>query len=262
VATRLFRAARPLVFAQHALPMHRVRRRHGMASLGFDLRRVFTESDLTLYADARELVPLAPSHDDARTRFIGAVHWSPPAPLPPALLAADDRPLVYVALGSSGDPALVRHVVTAAASLGCRVAVATAGRLDAPALPGGIIAAPFLPGDQLARRAALVVCNGGSPAVQQALTAGVPVLGLPANLDQLLNMHFTVRARAGLAVRPERASAARLRTACERLLHGAELRAGARAAQAAYARYDAHRALDEALAHVIAAGRAARRTHG
>ncbi len=261
VATRLFRAARPLVFAQHALPMHRVRRRHGLASLGFDLRRVFTESDHTLYADARELVPVTPSRDDARTRFIGAVHWSPPAPLPPALLAADDRPLAYVALGSSGDPALVQRVAAALAAAGCRVAVATGGRLDPATLPVGTVAAPFLPGADLARRAALVACNGGSPAVQQALTAGVPVLGLPANLDQLLNMHFTVRARAGVAVRPERATPARLRAACERLLQAPELLAGARAAQAIYARYDPHRGLATALDTLIAA-RAAQRTHG
>jgi UDP:flavonoid glycosyltransferase YjiC (YdhE family) len=262
VATRLFRAARPLVFAQHALPMHRVRRRHRLASLGFDLRRVFTESDLTLFADARELVPVAPSPDDARTRFVGALHWSPPAALPAALLDADDRPLAYIALGSSGDPALVRGVAEAAAALGCRVAVATSGRLDPAALPAGSIVAPFMPGSAVARRAALVVCNGGSPAVQQALVEGVPVLGLPANLDQLLNMHFTVRARAGLALRPERATAPRVHEACARLLHDADLRAGARAAAAVYARYDAHRAFGDALDGLIGTHGAGRRIHG
>ncbi len=65
-ATRIlgFRAAnfgfnllRPLIFAQHSLPMHRLRRHHGMPSLGFDLRSVFTEADLTLFADVPEMVP-------------------------------------------------------------------------------------------------------------------------------------------------------------------------------------------------------------
>jgi UDP:flavonoid glycosyltransferase YjiC (YdhE family) len=260
VATRLFRAARPLVFARHALPMHRIRRRHGLASLGFDLRRVFTESDLTLFADARELVPVAASRDDVRTRFIGALFDEPPAPLPSALLEPDTRPLAYVALGSSGDAGLLRGVVGALLAEGCRVAVATGGAHAA--LPPDVISAPFLPGTAVVRHAAVAVCNGGSPAVQQALAAGVPVLGLPSNLDQLLNMHFTTRAHAGVAVRPERAAPGRLRAACRRLLHEPALRAGARAAQAVYARYDAHAAFRAALAETLHGGDAEHRVHG
>lgn len=251
-ASRLFRAVRPAVFARHAWPMQRVRGRHGLPSLGLDLRRVFTESDLTLYADARELVPLAPSPDDARTRFIGALHWSPGAPLPAALLAADARPLAYVALGSSGDPADAIRCVEAALAAGCRVAVATGGRITAGDLQEGVIAAPFLPGARVVARAVVVACNGGSPACQQALAAGVPVLGLPANLDQLLNMHYVERANAGIAVRPEVATRARLRDAFARLVADPELRRGAAAARDVYARYDAVAAVDEALAAVIA----------
>jgi UDP:flavonoid glycosyltransferase YjiC (YdhE family) len=112
------------------------------------------------------------------------------------------------------------------------------------------------------RRAAVAVCNGGSPACQQALAAGVPVVGLPGNLDQLLNMHFMVRAQAAVAVRPERASVPRLRSACERALYAPELRAGARAAQAVYARYDAARALEAALDGLLGQRRGQRAGQG
>ena len=53
---------------------------------------------------------------------------------------------------------------------------------------GHVHVTDYLPGDIVARHSRLVVCNGGSPTSHQALLAGVPVLGIPDNLDQVLNM--------------------------------------------------------------------------
>ena len=69
-----------------------------------------------------------------------------------------------------------------------------------------------------AASAQLVVCNGGSLAVQQALAAGVPVLGLAANMDQFLNMAPIVASGAGRLLRTDRLSVAAVRQACEALL--------------------------------------------
>jgi UDP:flavonoid glycosyltransferase YjiC (YdhE family) len=88
----------------------------------------------------------------------------------------------------------------------------------AEALPGNIHVADYLPGMKAAARADLVVCNGGSPTTQQALAAGVPVLGLPSNLDQHLNMRALERSGVGLLVRSEQASVARIKTAVVELL--------------------------------------------
>lgn len=261
-ASSVFRAVRPLIFAQHAWPMHRARRRRRLDSLGLDLRRVFTESDLTLYADAAELVPLRIDGGRANARFLGAVHWSAPAPLPPSLLAADARPLAYIALGSSGDPEDAVRCAQAAADAGCRVAVATGGRIDPAALPRDAVSAALLPGARLVPRAAVVACNGGSPACQQALAAGVPVLGVPANLDQLLNMHYVERAGAGLAVRPERATRTVLAAAFAKLLHDPALRRGAAYARDVYARYDAAAILRDALETVVLPPAASGGRHG
>jgi UDP:flavonoid glycosyltransferase YjiC (YdhE family) len=253
VASALFRAVRPLAFAQHALPSHRVRRRHGLASLGFDLRDLFTEGDVTVFADAPEIVPSPLPHDVRRFRYIGPLHWSPDAPLPASLAAADARPLAYVTLGSSGDPALVARVLDALAPLGCRVAVATAGRLDPRSLPADVIAAEYLPGEAVARRAALVVSNGGSLTAQQALSNGVALLGIPANLDQLLNMGYMRATGAALSVRPESATVDRLRDACRRLLQEPQYRAAARRVQEIHARYDAPAAFTRVVAEILGA---------
>jgi UDP:flavonoid glycosyltransferase YjiC (YdhE family) len=218
-ANRVFGLLRPIIFAQHSMPMHRLRRRHGLPSLGFDLRRVFTEADVTLFADVPELVPTADAVGAGRYVYIGPVTWSPKGSVPPQLLdERDQRPLVYVSLGSSGDPALIKDVVTAVVGLDCRVAVATAGLVRNGVVGDTVVVEPMLPGREIAAMSKLVICNGGSPSVHQALEQGTPVLGIPANMDQLLNMQFVVDAGAGMSIRADRISPARVKTVAQRIL--------------------------------------------
>jgi len=215
----VFGLLRPIIFAQHSLPMHRLRRSHGLPSLGFDLRRVFTEADVTLFADVPQLVPTLDPGSAGRYEYIGPITWAPKGKVPESLLdERDQRPLVYVSLGSSGDPALLHDVVAAVVALGCRAAVATAGLASNEVFDGSVIVDQMLPGGEIAAMANLVICNGGSPSVHQALQQGTPVLGIPANLDQLLNMQFVVDAGGGLSVRADQVSPALIQNAAQRIL--------------------------------------------
>lgn len=63
--------------------------------------------------------------------------------------------------------------------------------------------ADFLPGRIAVDRAAVVVCNGGSPVSQLAMVAGKPVIGIPSNLDQCLNMAMVRSRHLGIELRPE-----------------------------------------------------------
>jgi UDP:flavonoid glycosyltransferase YjiC (YdhE family) len=199
----LFRLARPLAFAAHCIPLNRVRREHGLPSLGADLRRIYTDADYTLYADVPELVP---THDRPPNHvYIGPVLWSPEVSPPPWWDALPtDRPVVYVTLGSSGRSDLLPTVLTALADLPVTVIAATAGRVKLDDVPANAFVADYLPGEAAARRADVVVCNGGSPTTQQALAAGKPVIGLASNLDQYLNMQAVERAGAGVTLRAGR----------------------------------------------------------
>lgn len=238
LADPLFRLIRPLAFASHSVPLNRVRRRHGLASLGSDLRRTYTDADRTLYADIPQLFPpqaMPPAHD-----YLGAVIWVPPVDLPawwqrPEL--SSGRPIIYVTLGSSGQGALLPRVLRALAPLPVTVLAATAGTVRVDAVPPNAFVAPFLPGDAAARRASLVICNGGSPTSQQALTAGVPVLGIAGNLDQFLNMHGIVAAGAGQLLRADRFEETALRHAATRLLDDGPARLAARQLAAAFRDY-------------------------
>ena len=241
IADRLFKLARPLAFALHSVPLNQVRRAYGMAPLDHDLRRVYTDADHVLYADIPEMFPstnLPSTHC-----YLGPVTWSPPTGLPDwwdALPAA--RPIVYVTLGSSGQGALLPQVLRALAPLPVSVIAATAGNVAMGAT--GVVApnarvAAYLPGVAAARRSSLVICNGGSPTSQQALSACVPVLGIAGNLDQYLNMHGVVASGAGALLRSDRLSEDAVRRAAVDLLEQPGAKACARKVAEQFVRYDA-----------------------
>ncbi|MFM9435599.1 UDP:flavonoid glycosyltransferase YjiC (YdhE family) [Janthinobacterium sp. CG_23.3] len=227
LANALFRMVRPLAFASHTVPLNRLRRRHGLASLGPDLRRVYTDADHTVYADIPELFPargLPASHS-----YLGAVIWSPPLSTPEWWNdLPQDKPVLYVTLGSSGQGQLLPQVLRALAPLPVTVLAATAGNIELDNIPANAFVAPFLPGAEAAGRARLVLCNGGSPTSQQALAAGVPVIGIASNLDQFLNMHGVVAAGAGTLLRADRFSERALRGCAEAMLNDAGAAAAAK----------------------------------
>ena len=253
LANPLFRLIRPLAFASHAVPLNRVRRHHGLPSLGSDLRRIYTDADQTLYADIPQLFP--PHAMPASHGYLGAITWAPPLIAPdwwqhPEL--SSGRPIVYVTLGSSGQRQLLPRVLRALAPLPVTVLAATAGTIELASVPPNAFVAPFLPGDAAARRASLVICNGGSPTSQQALTAGVPVIGIAGNLDQFLNMHAIAGAGAGLLLRADRYRETALRHAATRLLDSAQAKHAARQLASAFHEYVPAQRLQERMQTLLA----------
>lgn len=219
IAEPVFRALAPLAFRLHARPMEALRRRFGLKSLGHDLRLCYTDADLRLFANFPELFPEVCR--SANADFIGPIAWSPPD-IPDLELPEGDGPLVYVTMGSSGDPRVLATLIPLLEAAGARCMVASAGQPLPPSLssPRTYIHT-FLPGDQLCRLAQLVVCNGGSPTTNQALKHGVPVLGIARNMDQFLNMRAITAYGAGLSLRADRQDRTTLERAVTQLLHDA-----------------------------------------
>lgn len=231
VAATLFHTFRPIAFAMHCRPMNRLRERHHLPSLGHDLRRVYTDADHHLVPDLEPLYPIdgAPEQHS----YIGPLMWSPAVDLPAwwAEPVPSGHATVYVTLGSSGPGALLNMVLQALDGLPVRVLASTAGALAPSPLPANSRVATYLPGDAAAARAQLVVCNGGSLTAQQALSAGVPVLGLASNMDQFLNMAPIEVAGAGVTLRADRISSASIRAACQHLLRSSAAAAAAKRLQ-------------------------------
>lgn len=211
----------PLPFPHH--PIHTVPSEEVLLKMC----RIFTDGDYTLYADVPELVPTY--NLPANHRYLGPVLWSPDVK-PPTWWHSlpTDRPIIYATLGSSGGKNLLQVVLNALADLPVTVIAATAGRNHLKNVPANAFVADYLPGEAAAARSAVVLCNGGSPTTQQALAAGVPVIGLPSNMDQHLNMEALERAGAGVLLRTERLNTEGVAAAVKQVLSGAEFRQAAR----------------------------------
>ncbi|CAH1385951.1 glycosyltransferase [Candidatus Nitrotoga sp. M5] len=217
LAQKLFDAARPIAFALHARPLNQLRRRYGLPSLGLDIKNAYTWGDHVLYADTSEVVPTRnlPAHH----RYLGPVLWTAKTPLPQWWSSLpEDRPVVLLTLGSSGQADLLPMVLTALSRLPLTVIVATAGKVALADTPANAYIIDYLPLDIATRRSKVIICNGGSLTTYQALTSGLPIIGLCSNMDQLLNMVAIERLGAGISLRAANVQPGQLKDAVHTLL--------------------------------------------
>ncbi|HYE34696.1 glycosyltransferase [Methylocaldum sp.] len=238
LAQQLFDLVRPLIFASHTLPLNRVRKEFGLASLGLDLRRTYTEADHILYADMPGLIETTelPSNH----HYLGPILWSPQASKPDWWERLDkSKPIIYLTLGSSGKTGRLSEIVNAISSLPVTLLVATAGRFQLENPPPNVFCSDYLPGDEAAALADLVICNGGSPTTNQALNAGVPVLGICTNLDQYLNMQAVQQSGAGRLLRAGMASRTTILGAVNGMLTNPSCRKAAEKLGQAHREYNA-----------------------
>ena len=199
IANLGFALTRSLFFRAHTKPLNRLRKQFGMPPLP-SLEAVYTDADVTLYADVPGMIPtydLPTSH-----HYIGPLSWSPTTTYPSWWNTLDDtRPIIYATPGSSGDTGLLTVVIDALKALPVSAMVATAGRTKVVSDNPYVHVSDYLPGMEAAARSKLVICNGGSPTAAQALINGVPVLGIASNLDQYLNMGYVEKMGAGRVLR-------------------------------------------------------------
>ena len=143
-------------------------------------------------------------------------------PLVENIAAPDDRPLVYITLGTVfSDATVLQAAVNAAAATGARV-VATVGPHADPALisrPSPAVQVhQWVSQAALLPRADLVISHAGAGTFLGALSAGLPQLCLPQAADQFRNAEATVRSGTGLALTPEQVTPDQLQHAIHDLL--------------------------------------------
>jgi UDP:flavonoid glycosyltransferase YjiC (YdhE family) len=178
------------------------------------------------------LVTSTPELDGKRTdlpesvRYVGPCCWDRPAgvEMPEWLESTGSgAPLVYVSEGTSQvrDPALLRCAIEALADCPVQV-VLTTGKHRCPAdlgpAPANMRFEQFVPHSQLIPNASVVVTNGGSNGVRDALRFGVPLVVSPMEWDQLENAKRVAESGAGLRIAPAQCTPQALRTAVETLL--------------------------------------------
>jgi len=197
---RVFNFGLPRALAVHARGFNAVRRAYKLGDVP-DIRWIYADGDIVAYADMPSVAPV--SGQPKTHAYVGPLSWSPEVPLPEWWQDVPrDKPVAYVTMGSTGNPALLPVVARELSARGFASVIATAGRAGPITGVQDCFTATYLPGARACRSAKLVVCNGGSATVYQAMTQGRPVLGLPVNLDQALTMDGVARVGAGLAIAP------------------------------------------------------------
>jgi UDP:flavonoid glycosyltransferase YjiC (YdhE family) len=228
----------PVILRFHVRAFNRLRHERGLSPVA-GLREMYTLGTWTLYLDTPTL---SPTRDlPSNHRYLGPILWEPELPLPTWWdTIRTHESLVYVTLGSSGDSRGLSTILEALEGMPVVAAVATAGhRLES--VPNNVFAADYLPGLRILDRARLVVSNGGSGTSYQAISRGVPILGLPFNADQYFTMEGLASEGAGILIRSGRATARDVRRAMERLLAEPGYRVAAAHLRSELSRYAAER---------------------
>jgi len=209
-------------------PLNALRAEHGLEP----------DPELAMLHRHLVLVPVPPRFRD------------PACPLPstarmlrPAVLDASDgterqcapraRPLVYVTLGTifnlESDDVLAR-IVGAIRELPIDVLAAVGPYVEPAELgpqPGNVRVESFVAQHEVLRRAAVVVCHGGSGTVVGALACGVPVVVIPLGADQLDNAARVTMLGVGIALDVTDLRDDDIRRAVEQALTDVQMRARA-----------------------------------
>ena len=248
IAQFLFNLARPVAFGLHTLPFNKACKHFGVPPLSNDLREIYTQADLTLYADPLELFhtgTLPINH-----KFVGPILWSPNTKLPAWWQdVPNDIPAVFLTLGSSGNRNVLPQILNTLGRLPVTVLLSTAGHDFETSLPENTFKAKFLPGQVVCNRADLVICNGGSPSTYQSLAEGTPVIGIPSNLDQFLNMQALQNYGVGTTIRSSELKGSNLSKAINQLLTSNRLNESGQNVASMIAKYDSTAAFEEIIAH-------------
>lgn len=238
MAEKYFPIALPKVLRHFVAPLNELRKKHGLSDLG-DLVDAITWGDHVLFPDDPAVTPL--KQQATNETFLGPVLWSPEIPLPAWWdEVGRARPMVYATLGSSGAVDAVAPVLEALGGMDVDVVFSTASRVAPKAVPANVRMVDMIPGALAARKAAVVVCNGGASTGYQALAEGTPIVGIPSNLDAFLAATAMRDAGAGLMLRASTVTPAQVRGAVERVLREESFRETARRLSASFATFDPH----------------------
>lgn len=230
---------------------NKVARRQGLRP--FPSLMAVWEGDYNLVTDIPALtgLPQLPPH----WQYVGQIVAHLDSPLPPEVRAlAQDRkrPLIYFAMGSSGNREVVARVLQSFDGLPVDVIAPIRALLSDGDLfvPDNVLVTDWLPALEVNRLADLAVIHGGQGTVQTACMAGRPFVGVGMQPEQEINIDFVVRWGSALRVRRGDVTPERMRAAILQLLTDPQARERAAELAAEYAGWDgARRTADFLRAH-------------
>jgi len=174
-------------------------------------------------------------------RRVGPIFAHIDTPLPDVVLelAAAEKPLLYLGLGSSADRALALAAAQALGSLPVNV-VAPIGRYVErdDELPPNIHVTELLPAHRLGGLVDAAVIHGGQGTVQTACATGIPFVGMGLQPEQTWHVRLCEQRGNAIAVSPKRVGSPEFLDAVRRTLTDPAIRSAAGEVRQAYAGAD------------------------
>jgi UDP:flavonoid glycosyltransferase YjiC (YdhE family) len=199
----------------------------------------FWEGDRTLLAEPPEFagLPALP----AKFHYIGPVVARLPGEVPPEVAALPrDLPLIYCAMGSSGNPHIVARILEGFAGQPYRVIAPVRSLLKGVGVrvPPNVLVTDWLPAHQVNPLARVAVIHGGLGTVMTACLSGTPVVGIGMHFEQEANLECLVRKGFAIRLRKGRATPEAVLGAVAELLHDPEAHRQALAFKEILEKYD------------------------
>ena len=149
-------------------------------------------ADLNLIASAPHLLPHWLEMPEGH-RMVGPVYAQLTGEVPDIVsdLASGPKPLVYFAVGSSGNRDLVLDVLKGLGQADCQVLAPVRSHLhqeDLEVLPLNVHVTDWIPAHQLGDVVDLAITHGGEGTVQTSCVQGWPFIGIPLQLEQRFNV--------------------------------------------------------------------------
>jgi len=197
-------------------PYDKVARRYGLKP--FKSMESLWEGDYNLLAEPEEFceLELPPTY-----HYIGPLIGRLDAPIPEDILNMPrDKPVIYFAMGSSGQPEVIAKIVEGFAGKPYRVIAPVKSllrNLDVK-VPSNVIVTDWLPAHKVNPMADISVIHGGIGTVMTACLAGTPVVGVSMQPEQEFNIDCLVRKGFAIRIRKNRFTPEKLSSAIDQLL--------------------------------------------
>lgn len=132
-----------------------------------------------------------------------------------------NRPLVFFAMGSSGDPKIFSAIVAAFDGQPYDVFAASTSIIakdEIPFIPGNVIVEKMYPAYDITKMADAAVIHGGQGTVYTTVMAGTPFVGVPMFSEQQYNLETFARRRCGLVLNRGELTAEKVIASVEHIL--------------------------------------------
>jgi UDP:flavonoid glycosyltransferase YjiC (YdhE family) len=158
-------------------------------------------------------------------------HYIPPligrldTPIPEEILnLPKDKPIVYFAMGSSGQPKVIAKIIEGFTGKPYRVIAPVKKHIQGldVEIPENVLVTDWLPAHKVNPMADISVIHGGIGTVMTAALAGKPVVGISMMIEQEANIDCLVRKGFAIRIRKNRLTPQKLHQAIDKLLSDPE----------------------------------------